>query len=269
MMLLCAVALAWCLLLWIFVRSRLALHAVGSREIEFLPTEDMSAERLFGCLLSGNFAILMGDNFNQLASALPAQRVKDLLAEHWGIRTREDCIRIIEHRMDVLGEISQVEMHSVAAWLGEQRSADGRRAPVEHSSSGSPITRLAEINELRHGHLSVLAWDIQQLSYLVRLARAIGHVSQTHAETLLKRLAARARVHYDSWSAYSLTALIGLGMRSSMDVFETSDWERFSSTHSVLLRGRRSPIRFASTWRVAPAAPALQAGCMTPAFDLA
>jgi len=269
MMLLSAAALAWCLLLLVFIRSRLASHAVGLREIEFVPTEDMSAEQLFGCLLSGNFAILMGDNFNQLASALPEQRAKDLLAEHWGIRKREDCIRVIEDRMERLGEISHTEMQAVAAWLGEQRSANSRAARVERDPCQSPIARLAAIDELRHGHLSVLAWDIQQLAYLVRLARTVGHVSQRHAEALLKGLAARARMHYDSWKVYSLAALVGLGMRSSMEAFETSDWDRFSSTHSVLLRGRRSPIKFASTWRLAPVAPAWPTGCMRPAFGVA
>ncbi|SCK61060.1 Protein of unknown function [Variovorax sp. HW608] len=256
MMVLLAAALVWCLMPWAFVRPRF-----GARRVEFAPTEEMSPERLFGCLLSANFAVLMNDNFNQLASALPERHVRRLLAEHWGIQTRADCLRVIGQRMERLGEISPAEMRAVAAWLEEQRlGADGACTPHR-----SPAERLASADDMSHGHLSVLAWDIQQLAYLVRLACAVGHVSQRDAEAVLERLAIRARMHYGSWEVYSLAALVGLGMRGAMEVFETSAWERYSRTHSVLLRGRRSPIGFASSWSVARAvAPGLPADALRP-----
>jgi len=225
----------------------------------------MSPERLFGCLLSANFAVLMRDNFNQLASALPEQRVENLLADHWGVETRVDCIREIDRRIERLGEISPAELEAVAAWLHEQRSGAGNAVAFR-----APVERLASTNDLSHSHLCVLAWDIQQLAYLIRLARAVGHVSQGHAEAVMERLAVRARMHYGSWKVYSLAALVGLGMRSSMEVFETSAWERYSRTHSVLLRSRLSPIRFAASWSAHPgAALRLPAGGLHPAFDAA
>lgn len=263
MMVLFAAALAWCLMPWAFVRPRPGARASDSRQVDFAPTEEMSPERLFGCLLSANFAVLMNDNFNQLASALPEQRVRRLLAEHWGIETRADCLRVIGQRVEQLGEISPVEMQAVAAWLEEQRpggegARPGLRSPVEHLASG---------DDMSHGHLSVLAWDIQQLAYLVRLARAVGHVSQSDAEAVLARLAMRARMHYGSWKVYSLAALVGLGMRGAMEVFETSAWERYSRTHSILLRGPRSAIRFASSWSAL--APRLPDDALHPTFRAA
>jgi hypothetical protein len=262
-MVLFAVALAWCLISWAFVRPRFGARAKDSRQIEFAPAEHMSPEQLFGCLLSANFAVFMDDNFNQLASALPERRVRRLLAEQWGIQTDADCLRVIHQRMERLGAISPAEMQAVGAWLEEQRlGSEGVCPPAR-----TPVARLASTDDMSHGHLSVLAWDIQQLAYLVRLARAVGHVSQRDAEAALARLAVRARMHYGSWEVYSLAALVGLGMRGAMEVFETSAWERYSRTHSVLLRGRRSPIRFASSWSVArAAAPCLPAGALQPYF---
>ncbi|WP_431275015.1 DUF1266 domain-containing protein [Variovorax ureilyticus] len=219
----------------------------------------MSPEQLFGCLLSANFAVLMNDNFNQLASALPEHRVRRLLAEHWGIETRADCLRVIGQRVEQLGKISPAEMQAVAAWLEEQRPGGEGVRPGLRSTVG-----LASGDEMSHGHLSVLAWDIQQLAYLVRLAHAVGHVSRSDAEAVLERLAVRARMHFGSWKVYSLAALVGLGMRGAMEVFETSAWERYSRTHSILLRGRCSPIRFASPWGAV--APRLPADASHPAF---
>ncbi|SEB26247.1 DUF1266 domain-containing protein [Variovorax sp. YR216] len=261
MLVLLAAALAWCLMSLTFLRSRWGARIGNSRPVEFAPSGDMSPELLFGCLLSANFAVLMQDNFNQLASALPERQVRKLLAGHWGIEAHADCVQVIEQRMARLGEMSRAEIQAVAAWLDEQRSevenAHASRPPVEH---------LASTDDLSHGHLSVLAWDIQQLAYLVRLACAVGHVSQAHAEAVLARLALRARLHYGSWNVYSMAALVGLGVRGAMEVFETSAWERYSRTHSIFLSGRHSPTRFASSWSAARVAvPRLPAGNPRPA----
>ncbi|MBO9652235.1 MAG: DUF1266 domain-containing protein [Variovorax sp.] len=245
---------AWSLVSWAFNRSKLAARV--ARDVESAPPEEMSPELLFGCLLSANFAVMMNDNFKQLGSALPKQRVKKLLAEQWGIETRADCIRVIDQAMVRLGEISPAEMKAVAVWLGEQRS-EGDVARLD---------RLASIDDLSHGRLSVLAWDIQQLAYLIRLALAAGHVSRNHAEDVLERLTIRARRHYGSWPIYSMAALVGLGMRSSMEIFETSAWERYSRTHSAFLGGPHSPIKFASPWGEAHKAAPHLAGALRRAI---
>lgn len=246
-------ALLGCLKSLASVRSRLGARVGNSRPPESVPPRDSSPELLFGCLLSANFAVLMKDNFNQLASALPERRIRKLLAEHWGIETRADCVRVIEQRMARLGETSPAEILGVAAWLDERRGGESvhpSRASAEH---------LASADDLSHGHLSVLAWDIQQLAYLVRLARAVGHVSHGQAESVLARLSLRARMHYGSWKVYSMAALVGLGMRGAMEVFETSEWERYSRTHSDFLSGRHAPIRLASSWSACVAPRPLRA----------
>lgn len=242
-------AFMWGLVLWTFLRGRLGLPmATRLREISFRPNEAMSAEQLFGCLLSANFALLMHDNFNRVASALPEPRVRRLLEEHWGIVSQSDCLRQIEDHVERLGVMSLPEMSAIAAWLSEPRSS-GERAAIEDCHTTMKLrARLARVDELRHSHLSVLAWDIQQLAYLIRLARAVDLVSQDHAEILLDRLAARARTHFGSWNDYSLSALVGVGMRGSMEIFETSEWETIARTHSVLLDERHSPIGHASSW---------------------
>jgi len=241
---------AWRLVSWAFARSKLGARFASSRKLDQAASaEEMSPDLLFGCLLSANFAVLMNDNFNQLASALPEERVKKLLAEQWGIGTRADCIRAIEKGMPRLGEISTLEMEAVDAWLREQRSRDDIA-----NFSRLRIERLASTDRLGQGHLSVLAWDIQQFAYLIRLALATGHVSRSQAEAVLGRLTVRARGHYGSWAVYSMAAVAGLGMRSAMEVFETSAWDRYLRTHAAFLDGRQAPTRF-EPWSEANTAP--------------
>ena len=103
-------------------------------------------------------------------------------------------------------------------------------------------------NALRQGHLSVLAWDVQQVAYLARLGLAVGYVSRESADSILDLLQARARSEYASWQEYPLSALIGLGMRGSLEIFDTTEWMQFARTHSVLLDQRHSPIRIAAPW---------------------
>ncbi|MEJ8815935.1 DUF1266 domain-containing protein [Variovorax ureilyticus] len=250
MMALLAAALAWCMKSLASVRLRLSARVGNARPVESVPPHDTCPELLFGCLLSANFAVLMKDDFNQLASALPEHRIRKLLAEHWGIENRADCVHVIEQRMERLGETSPAEIQAVAAWLDDRRRRGEGARPARPAAE-----HLASADDLSHGHLSVLAWDIQQLAYLVRLARAVGHVSHGQAEAVLARLTLRARMHYGSWKVYSMAALVGLGMRGAMEVFETSEWERYARTHSVFLSGRHAPIRLASSWSTACVAP--------------
>ena len=45
-----------------------------------------------------------------------------------------------------------------------------------------------------------------------------------------------------------MSALIGLGMRGSLEIFDNMEWIQFARTHSVLLDERHSPIRSAAPW---------------------
>ncbi|MGO4396509.1 DUF1266 domain-containing protein [Variovorax sp. M-6] len=267
-------ALIWGVVIWIFVRGRFGPSmASWTRAIAFKPKEEMSPEQLFGCLLSGNFALLMRDNFNQIGSSLSERRIGRVLREHWGVETRADCLRMIESRRESLGKMSPPEKRAIAAWLTGERVDSNEYAAIEDTCRFMALrAHITHVDELRNDHLSVLAWDIQQLAYLVRLACAVGHVSKPSAEEILGALRTRARAHYGSWKDYSLAALIGLGMRGSLEVFDHAEWTQFARTHAVFLNERRSPTKSASRWTVAavqrdaPAAPArFESGSRGPA----
>lgn len=220
-----------------------------SNAIAFRPREEMSPEQLFGCLLSANFALLMRDNFNQLGSALSERRMRKTLAEHWGIVSQLKCRRAIESGLARVGEMSAPEKRAIAAWFQGGQLESNEYAALEHTCMSMVLgARISRVDELRHDHLSVIAWDIQQLAYLVRLAYALDYVSKDLAEAVLVRLRLRARSHYNSWHDYSLSALVGLGLRGSPEVFDSSTWGRFARTHEVFLDARRSPISIASRW---------------------
>ncbi len=236
--------------LWIFLRGRSGPSlGAWSRAIEFKPRETMAPEQLFGCLLSGNFALLMRDNFNQLGSALSVRRIGQIMREHWGIESQDDCLQAIQSRLAGLGWMSPSEKRAIAAWLcGESIDTNAYAALEDTCTFMASRARIAQIDELRRSRLSVLGWDVQQLAYLVRLACTVGHISRASAEEILALLGDRARLHYASWKDFSLGALLGLGLRGSLGFFDRTEWTQFARTHSVLMNPQRSPIRSASRW---------------------
>jgi len=243
-----AAIFVWGLVLWMFMRRRFG-PPLGrwARAVAFKPKEPMSPEQLFGCLLSANFALLTRDNFNQLASALPLRRVTSLLREHWGIEDASGCVGVIDDRIERIGQMSASEKHAIAAWLAGSQVDSNEFAALEDTCRFMSL-RARITSELQHGHLSVLAWDIQQLAYLLRLAYSAGHISRDETESALERLKQRARSHYASWEDYSLSSLVGLGMRGSLEIFDEVEWTQFARTHSVLVGQPRSPVRHAAAW---------------------
>jgi len=237
-------------ILWFILRGRLCpSKAAWARTIAFRPTESMSPDQLFVCLLSGNFALLMRDNFNQLESSLPQRRLTKILAQYWAIRDAADFERVLEARLTRMGQMSPLEMGAIAAWQAGHWAQTSEYAALEQTCVF--VTGRAHIvddGSLRRGHLSVLAWDVQQVAYLVRLGLALHYVSREFADWVLDLLRARARSQYASWQDYSLSALIGLGMRGSLEIFDNMEWIQFARTHSVLLDERHSPIRSAAPW---------------------
>lgn len=245
-----SVASVWGLVLWIFLRGRLGPSVQAwSRSIAFKPAAPTSADELFGYLLSGNFALLLRDNFNQLRSALSKRRIFQVLQEHWGITTPIDCRRVIQARIESLGRMSPIEKRAIAAWLVDAPIDSNEYAALDDTCKFMALrAHIAQMDDLRHGHLSVLAWDLQQLAYLVRLACAVDHVSEASAEEVLAVLTERARANFASWKDYSLCALVGLGLRGSLEVFDHAEWALFARTHTVFLNPRGSPTRHASHW---------------------
>ena len=245
-----AVALVWVVLLWIVLHGRFGpSHAQWARAISFQPTEKASPEQLFGCLLSGNFALLMRDNFNQLASSLPAGRVARILEQYWTIRSRMDYLVELDLRLARIGEMSAPEKRAISAWLAGTALESKEYAALEATCQFMVSrARIAGLDELQETHLGVFAWDVQQVAYLVRLGLAADYVSREFADLVMDGLATRARSRYGSWKDYSLSALAGLGMRGSLEIFDSTEWMQFARTHSVLLDRRRSPISGAAPW---------------------
>lgn len=245
------VALIWALPLWMVLRSRYGQSQERwACAIAFRPTETMSADQLFCCLLSGNFALLMGDDFNQQRSSHSKGRVADILAQYWAIRSVADFHDMLEAHLMRMGEMSPSEEHAVAAWLMGARADSNEYAALEKTCMFiARKARIAALDELRRDHLCVLAWNIQQTAYLVRLGLTAGLVPRDLAEWVMDVLEARARSCYASWKDYSLSALIGLGMRGSLENFDSTEWTRFARTHAVLLDEHRSPIWSAAPWR--------------------
>jgi hypothetical protein len=201
-------------------------------------TQEMTPDQLFGCLLSGNFALLLGDNFGQLASGLSEQHAERILAAQWGVTSQASCHRVIDERLARLGVMSLAESDALAAWLtGEREESEGAR-----SSMGLRARRNL-VDGLRHDYHGVLAWDIQQLAGLLRVALRVRHIHKDEAERDMALLAQRARSSFNSWEEFSRCALVGLGMRSSMEIFESAEWNRATRTHSIFLDESNSPTR--------------------------
>ena len=221
------------------------------RSLSFEPTEPMSREALFEVMLSANFALLMHDDFNQLGSALPHEQAHEMLEVHWGVDSK-DAYRIeLEARRRRLADLQ----------VRAARRSPRLRASTDHPEFVTP--RFVDLDLLTHDQISALAWDIQQLAYLVRLGHKVDHLPRDHAEAVLQDVAALARSHFSSWSDYSLSALVGMRLRGPFEIFGVSEWNRFSQSHALLLVGRAgSPLAEAAAWRDVPARSAVPVGPM-------
>ena len=248
------VALLWAVPMWMIARGRYGRSQERwARAIAFQPTEPMSADQLFCCLLSGNLALLMGDNFNQQESSLAERDVAGILAQHWAIHSAADLRDMLDAHLMRMGAMSPSEELAIAAWLMGVKVESNEYAALEKTCRFMAWkARIATVDELQNSHLSVLAWDIQQTAYLVRLGLSAGLVPPDLAARVFDLLRTRARSHYASWKDYSLSALVGLGMRGSLENFDGTEWTRFARSHSVLLDEHRSPIWSAAAWRDIP-----------------
>jgi len=239
-----------------------------TRAARFAPTENMSADQLFGCLLSANLALLEHDNFNQLASALPARRVRAILKSHWGIDSAETCRRGIFGRLRELGRESAEEEAAFSAWAaGTTVDSNAFASLRDVCLFLSMDVRVASPRRFFKQDFSTMAWDIQQVAYIVRLGCAVGFVPRDSAEDVLAVLQRSARAAYASWKDFSLAMLVGMGMRSPVDTFDTGGWVEFARSHTALLECRDTLLRHAAPWNPddahpTPAVPTLRPGAI-------
>ncbi|VTU20364.1 DUF3597 domain-containing protein [Variovorax sp. PBL-E5] len=55
-------------------------------------------------------------------------------------------------------------------------------------------------------------------------------------------------MHYSSWRDYSLSTLIGMGLRREIDMYDSKTWWRIARSHKMLLEDRHTPISHAAPW---------------------
>lgn len=242
-------AMVWLVLMLFVARGLYGPTVRGwARAIAFKPTERMSADDLFDCLLSANLALLERDDFNQLGSALGRRRVEVILANHWRVHSRNECLRAIEQRMRCLGVASASEEAAAAAWLRgaviPSPAYDALRGVLAFLEDEG----LADLRRVSGRHLTPMASDIQQVAYLARLGFSAGHLSREYTREVLNRLRRMARAHYTCWEMFSLSALIGMGLRNGLDPYDLGAWPLMARSHRVLRAAQQHTLRHASPW---------------------
>lgn len=224
-------------------------NARWARGIAFAPTEAVSAQHLFGLLLGANLALLEHDDFNQLASKLPRRRIRELLAQHWKVRSALDFQQVIDERLRSLGAASVAQSQAFESWQAgapvDTAAYRSLRDVLAFLSGHAGIVRPGEIHAR---HFDLVAWDVQQLAYLLRLGFTMGYASRASVWRTLDHLRQTARMHCMSWKDYSLSALVGMGLRGVLDLDDIGDWYRIARSHTVLLAARRSLLARAVDW---------------------
>jgi hypothetical protein len=247
----------WLALLCTIVGVRMGWSdANWARGIAFAPTEAIAAHQLFGLLLGANLALLERDDFNQLASTLPRRRIHELLARYWNVRSARDFQQVVDTRLRTLGAVSSEEAEAFEAWrIGEPADTAAYRSLRDVLVFLSAHAGIVKPGEIRDQHCRLVAWDVQQVAYLLRLGFTLGYASRESVWRTLDRLQPMARLRYTSWKDYSLSALVGMGVRGVLDLNDVGDWHHIAHSHTVLLAARRSLLAQAADWTVPADAP--------------
>lgn len=266
----------WLALLCSIVGVRMSWSdANRARGIAFSPTEAIAPHQLFGLLLGANLALLEHDDFNQLASTLPRRRIQDILARYWSVRSARDFHRAIDTRLRTLGAGSSEEAQAFEAWrVGEPVDTAAYRSLRDVLVFLSAHAGIVKPGEIRDQHCHLVAWDVQQVAYLLRLGFTMGYATRESVWRMLDRLQPTARMRYASWKDYSLSALVGMGLRGVLDLDDIGDWYHIARSHTVLLAARRSLLARAADWAAPADAPDVElvssfltAGMPITAFD--
>jgi hypothetical protein len=239
-----------------------------ARRIAVRPTEPVSPDQLFGYLLSANFAVLEGDDFNQLGSSLAKELVEAVLIQHWRVQRGCECVWLVERWLRSLG--TGFPAAAYAAWRsGHVVDSDAYAALEEICRFLVQDARVVEARQIQNVHLNPAAWEIQQAVYLVRLGFSAEYLSRANAQAALRRLQEAARAHYASWEDFSLSGLIALGVRGPIDSFDLVNWRKIARSHEVLLRAQRTTLAHAVRWKVFTAVSAPSSRRLEPAPQLA
>lgn len=212
-------------------------------KVKFKLEASASHAELFSCLLSGNIALIEKDNFDQLASSLPAERVQEALFRYWKIEGPESFSVGLQRAFFQLGDTYLIERQAFGAWnTGFACNTPTYIRLFDVCRFLSVNAALIEPGRIGARQLNMSAWDIQRLAYLVRLGYAAHYMPRDAALQSLRRLSVAARAHYTSWEDFSISALIGMGVRSEVDVLEASVWHGFAQTHVAMTAADGAPF---------------------------
>lgn len=205
------------------------------QKINLKPESDTSQAEIFSCLLSGNIALIEKDNFDQLASSLSSEKIQQALFRYWQIEGPESFSVGLQQAFFQLGDTHAIEREAFSAWnTGFACNTATYIRLFDVCKFLSVNAALIEPGRIGARQLNMTAWDIQRLAYLVRLGHAAHYMSRDAALQSLRRLSVAARAHYASWEDFSISALIGMGVRSEVDVLQASVWHDFAQTHVAL-----------------------------------
>lgn len=226
------------------------------RMMKLKPTEDVSPPELFSYLLSGNLALIEKDDFNQLRSSLSIDQIRQVLSRHWQIKGPEDFSVGLQQSLFQLGDACALERQAFDAWNsgGACNTAHYIRL-FDVCKFLSVDAGLIDASRIGPRQLDMTAWDIERTAYLVRLGHAAHYIQRDSAMQCLRRLSAAARAHYNSWEDFSISALIGMGIRSDVEVSQVNVWHAYARTHLALTSSGGAPYVQVADWKLANAAP--------------
>lgn len=250
------------LILWVMIICYLAWvissrsHSNAMNMLKLNPRTDVSLQEIFSYRLSGNLALIEKDDFNQLRSSLSMEKIREVLFRYWQIKGPEDFSVSLQQAFFQLGDTSAIEQHAFDGWN------TGAACNTAHYIRLFDVCKFLSvdaglINASRIGsrQLNMTAWDIERTAYLVRLGYASHYIQRDGAVQSLRRLSAAAKERYGSWEDFSISALIGMGTRSAVEVSQANVWHAYARTHLALISAAGTPSEQTADWKLANAAP--------------
>ena len=193
-------------------------------------------ETLFRILLSGHQALLEGDNFNQMASALGKHASIAMLKSRWKVDNQHSLENYLANSLDSMGTPSQDEADVLQNEF--KATSKPRLYGLLNKICGNLIDSacIANSSELSPIHFQMLAHDAQDRANVIRLSLAAGYIDEVSATNELSKIEFKVVAAYDSWQQYSLSALIGYSVRQCVDGNPMHPYQRMGAAHCAFCK---------------------------------
>jgi len=191
-----------------------------------------------------------------LPTGLPNSR--ELLAEWWGIETREDALDMLRH---LVKQGHRADYQQVVSILRSQPEAR-QNAVVEQTAIDYDLPDLVDTYESvlaarslldRDGLLraevplpSILAWDLGRLINICRWCYDVGLLSEQECWSHMLPAASVLQREYGSWSELSLAYLTGFVVWKGGE--PGPEYDLLKSNRALLLSDARSPWQQLAWW---------------------